>query len=400
MDRKTKIYIGLFLLLVVSIVYYESSKPKEINWFPSYAKKHKIPYGTYVLRNELSSLFASDAEIEDVAISPFVFLGDSTKTGTYVFIDDNLNFGDAEFTRLMNFVDRGNDVFISTHRIEIDTFNIETNRLFTTKYDENVFFKLVNKNLSKNEYSFDRRFEHRVFESIDTLNTTVLGITGYIDEESDERLGEEVNYIKYNYGNGNFYFHLFPEVFTNYNILKDNNNQHTAAVLSYLSKSNTIYWDEYYKTGKSRISSPMHYLFSNASLKWAYYTALIGIFFFVIFEGKRKQRSIPIITPLKNQTLAFTRTIANMYYEKSEHKNIAEHRINYLLDFIRTQLRIPTNKIDKTFYKYVASRSGNEIESIEKLFKYCDKIHMQNTVSKEELLQLNTMIEKFKNSIK
>jgi hypothetical protein len=123
------------------------------------------------------------------------------------------------------------------------------------------------------------------------------------------------------------------------------------------------------------------------------------VLFFVIFEGKRKQRSIPIRTPLKNQTLAFTRTIANMYYEQQDHKNLAEFKISYLLEFIRTKLYIPTTTIDETFYKYVALRSGNTFEDVEKLFKFCDEIHLKNQISMDELIKLNKMIEKFKNTI-
>lgn len=397
MDKKTKIYLGLFLLLILAVIYYEYNKPKPINWYPSYVKNHKIPYGTYVLRNELSTLFPS-VEIEDVKIPPYVFLGDSTKQGTYIFIDQAVNFGDAEFKRMLKFVERGNDIFLSTHGAMIDTLNLETQSLLTSNLDEKVFFKMVNKNFPSTEYSFDRGFINQVFTEIDTSRTTVLGKTGYIDK-SGERTEEGINFIKYSFGEGNFYFYTFPELFTNYYLLKENNNQHTAAVLSYLDDTKTIYWDEYYKTGKTKITSPMHFLLNNPSLKWAYYVVLLGLLFFILFEGKRKQRYIPIITPLRNQTLAFTRTIANMYYEKSEHKNIAEHKISYLLDFIRMKLRIPTNKIDTTFYKYVASRSGNSIEDIEKMFDYCDQIHLKNTVTKEELLKLNTLIEDFKNSI-
>ena len=127
--------------------------------------------------------------------------------------------------------------------------------------------------------------------------------------------------------------------------------------------------------------------------------ALIGVLFFVIFEGKRKQRSIKVLTPLKNQTLAFTRTIANMYYEHQDHKNLAEFKISYLLEFIRTKLHIPTTTIDDTFYKFVALRSGNTFEEVEKLFKFCDEIHLNNQISMDELIKLNKMIEKFKNTI-
>ncbi len=375
----------------------ESVKPKPINWFPSYVSKHKIPYGTYVLHNELKSIF-STTQIDEIKIPPYLFLQDSTKLGTYVFIDDAINFGEDEFNKLLQFVKRGNDVFISTHGITIDTLNIETEGIFSTAIEQTPFFKLMNRNLSSKEFNFDREFHNTSFVKIDTASTIVLGKTGYINQ-NENRVAEGINFVKQPYGKGNLYLHTFPEAFTNYFILKSSNNQYTASVLSYLDDSKPIFLDAYYKTGKSRITSPMHYLLSSKSLKWAYYIALIGIMFFVIFEGKRKQRYIPIITPLKNQTLAFTRTIANMYYEKSEHKNIAEHKISYLLEYIRAKLHVPTVTINDQFYTYVASRSSIDKEKVISLFNYIDQVHLKNTITKEELIKLNTLIEEFKNPI-
>ncbi len=397
MDKQTKIYIGAFLVLIFGFIYLESIKDKPVNWFPSYVAKHKIPYGTFVLREEMPHLFPS-TKIKNINIPPYIFLEDTTQVGTYFFADETLDFEDAELLRLMKFVERGNDVFISTHRINIDTLNFKTERLISENFDEKVFFKLKNKAFDGKEYLFDRPFENQVFTEIDTLNTTILGISGYFNSEN-ERTEQGVNFVKYSLGKGNFYLHTFPEVFTNYTILKSPNQQHTANVLSYLRDDLPILWDSYYKTGKRKISSPIYYLVSSKHLKWAYYMTLIGVLIFVIFEGKRKQRSIPIIIHLKNQTVAFTRTIANMYFEKQEHKNIAEHKISYLLEYIRTKLHIPTAKIDVTFYNYVASRSGNSYESVAELFVFCKQIHLKNEITSEELMKLNNMIEKFKNTV-
>ena len=397
MSKTTKIYIAILLLLLLGIVYVEATKKKPVNWYPTYAAKHKIPYGTYVLKQELSSFFPK-TKIEEVKISPYIYLQDSLRKGTYLFIDRAINFGKEEFVELMKFVERGNDVFISTKGINIDTLNFKADRIISYNLEEKPFFKLVNRAFKNKEYSFDRQFFNYGFSEVDSLNTTVLGITGYLNEEN-ERTEEAVNFVKFNYGKGQFFFHTFPEVFTNYNVLKGENHQYAANILSYINEDKTILWDAYYKTGKSKIGSPMHYLLSSKYLKWAYYFALIGVLFFIVFGGKRIQRVIPIIKPLKNQTLAFTRTIANMYYEKSEHKNIAEHKINYLLEFVRTKLNISTSVINESFFNYVALRSGNDIEFIKKLFTYCDKIHLKNNISNDELIELNKMIEKFKNTV-
>ncbi|MDX1828329.1 MAG: DUF4350 domain-containing protein [Lutibacter sp.] len=395
MDKASKIYLTTFILLILGFIYIQSTKKKPINWFPSYVAKHKIPYGTYVLKEELPKLFPS-TKIKNSYKPPYLYLKDSTLTGTYFFVDDAINFGKAELYRLLNFVKRGNDVFIATHGINIDTLGFKTKRLISKNLEDKVFFKFNNKVFNNKEFYFDKYFDNQVFTKIDTANTTVLGFTGYLNNQN-KRTEKGVNFVKYKYGKGNFYFYTFPEVFTNYTILNSKNTQQTANVLSYIRSDIPIIWDTYYKTGKTRITSPIHYLLSSKSLKYAYYVMLLGVLFFVVFKGKRTQRSIPIITPLKNQTLAFTQTIANMYFEEEDHKNIAEQKINYFLDYIRTTFHIQTTNINEEFYTKIASRSGNSFEFVQKIFLECDSIHFKNTITKEELIALNKNIEKFKN---
>lgn len=377
------------------IIFMEYTKAKPINWFPSYASHHKIPYGTYVLDKEFKSLF-KNTEVRKIKQAPFEFLKDTTLTGTYFFVDGALNFGKEEFYKLLKFVERGNEVFISTNAVTIDTLGLDTKQLTTSTFKEYSYYKLLNKYLDTTEIPFDKKTSNSFFYKIDTLKTTALGKLIIKDKDS-VKVEEGINFIKYNHGKGVFYLHTFPQVFTNYGMLKDNNHTYVASVLSYINDKNTIFYDTYYKTGKERITSKMYYVLNSDSLRWAYYTALIGVLFFVIFKGKRVQRIIPIIKPLKNQTVAFTKTIANMYYEKSEHKSIAAHKINYFLEYIRTHLHIPTTSINKEFYHFVSSRSGNNIEEVQKLFQKIKAIQKSSSISKEQLIELNTLIEKFKN---
>lgn len=409
MDKKLKIYIGLLLFIILGIVYVESIKPKEINWFPSYAAKDKIPYGTYILHKEMSSLF-DKKKVKDIYENPYLFLKDSTNRGTYFFVDNALNFGEDEFNELLNFVERGNNVFIATNGVHIDELNAKTKSFNSISFEEKFYQKMSNPHFKDKEYHFDRDFSNLYFSKIDTLKTTILGEL-LVKNGNDSIISSKPNFIKTTYGKGNFYLHTFPEAFTNYNMLLDTNYEYVANVLSYLNNNSNskktsgvdsasndtiILWDTYYKTGKSRITSPMHYVLSSKHLKWAYYIALIGVLFFIIFKGKRNQRFIPIVTPLKNQTLAFTRTIANMYYEKSDHKNIAAHKINYFLEYIRTNHRLSTLKIDENFYEKLASRSGNSLEEVVNLFKKIEAIESKEKITQDELIALNKAIEKFK----
>jgi hypothetical protein len=380
------------------IIFMEVSKKKPINWSPSYATNHKIPYGTYVLTEQFKELF-KNTTVTTINRPPYQFLKDTTQNGTYFFVNGTLNFGQEEFNELLKFAARGNDVFMSTNGATIDTLGIETKQLASNAFKEQAYYKLLNTSLDTTTYAFDRKNSNLIFSEIDTLKTTVLGKLILKNSDSIYQ-GSGINFIKVKHGKGQFYFHTMPLAFTNYGLLKDNNHQYVASVLSYLDASKPIFYDGYYKTGKAKISSPLHYILSSDNLRWAYYMALIGVLFFVLFKGKRTQRIIPIITPLKNQTLAFTRTIANMYYEKSAHKDIAAHKINYFLEFIRTQLHIPTTIINSEFYKHVALRSGNEEADVLKLFKQIENIQKSQSITNTQLIALNTLIEDFKKQYK
>jgi len=395
LDKKLKIYFSIFTAMFALIIFMEASKKTPISWSPSYATNHKIPFGTYVLTEELTKVF-KDTEVRTINQPPYQFLKDTTQNGMYFFVDGAINFGKEEFDELLKFVARGNEVFMSTNGANIDTLNLATKQLTTNVFVEHSFYKLLNKHLDTTAYAFDKKNSNIVFSEIDTLKTTVLG--KLIIQGSDSvQAASGVNFIKYKHGKGQFYFHTFPLAFTNYALLKDNNHQYVASVLSYIDESKPIFYDAYYKTGKAKITSPLYYILSSDNLRWAYFTALIGVLFFVIFKGKRTQRIIPIVTPLKNQTLAFTRTIANMYYEKSEHKNIATHKINYFLEYIRSQLHVPTTTINEEFYNFVALRSGNTLEDAQQLFTAIETIQHSQAISKEQLISLNTLIESFKN---
>ena len=57
---------------------------------------------------------------------------------------------------------------------------------------------------------------------------------------------------------------------------------------------------------------------------------MFGLILFIIFRGKRVQRIIPVISKLDNATVAFTRTIGELYYQHGDFTNIIEKKINLL----------------------------------------------------------------------
>ncbi|MEM7486680.1 MAG: DUF4350 domain-containing protein [Bacteroidota bacterium] len=398
MFKKSWVYIVIAIITLGLIFLIEYNKPKKINWSESYVSHHKIPYGTYVFNDLMKTYFPS--KTEQVRKSPFEFLSrEDTVEGTYLFVNRTINFGEAELNTLLDWTSKGNTLFIASDGFEeqlLDTLHLEQYSIYSGGQLNPIFHhELVNPKLKTDTISFEKDYYTLAFNQIDTLNTIVLGQV-YAEPDSTEINSKNINVIKQPFGNGEIILSTFPKAFTNYFILKDENKDYTAGLLSYLDKEKTILIDNHHKSGKSFYTSPMYLFLNTKELKWAYYLTLIGALVYVIFEGKRKQRAIPVVTPLKNQTLAFTRTIADMYFESGEQKKITEHKIAYFLEYIRTKLYIATQDIDESFLNRLAIRSNNTLEDVRQLFALIQNMESKVQITDMELQELNRKIEAFK----
>ena len=87
----------------------------------------------------------------------------------------------------------------------------------------------------------------------------------------------------------------------------------------------------------------------------------------MIFNAKRRQRVIPIIKPLPNTTVDFTKTIGNLYYQEGNHQNLIDKKIIYFLERVRNEYLIDTAVLDENFIKKLHAKTGKDIKDIEHL---------------------------------
>ncbi|HZJ35303.1 MAG TPA: DUF4350 domain-containing protein [Gillisia sp.] len=396
MNKSFKIAFGGILLLVLILTYLQATEPEPVNWNPSYLETDKIALGSFVFYESWKE--SPSAKIEKVSLPPFEFLNEEN-TGTYFFLNDVLSFDDAELKKLLNWVSDGNTLFLSANSFSqnlLDTLKVETAiKLPGTDFSSQPFINLVHPKL-KQVVPF--QYEHEAtliyFSKIDTLNNTVLGISALKSFKKTE--GTNVNFIKADFGKGSIFMHTMPEAFSNYFLLSNSNYTYAEAVLGYIGTAKTVYWDRYYKTGKAFYTSPLYILLHNRTLKWAYYFALLGSVLFIIFEGKRKQRAIPVVEPLRNQTYEYSGTIADLYLEQKQYKALALKKIYHFYDYIRTRYRIDTSLQNEAFYNEIAAKCDRSIPETDALFKKINEFSNKPEITKIELQQLNDVIQSFK----
>lgn len=400
MSRTLKIYVFFLLVLIVGVIYIDAVRPKPVDWSPSYLLKDKIPFGLYVFNEEYKTLL-KDRKVEKIsqtfyeAFEPNYYDDDTlnvyTKRGTILNICDEYVIDDQSTQEILYYVAEGNNAFLSVERLPktlIDTLKLELGA--NPNFSKETQVWLSNSTLGSKKYTLNKGDNPLAFSKIDTLKTTVLGYQGTEKEK-------KINFIKIPYGNGFLFIHLQPVAFTNYHLLKDNNAEYAEKVLSYLPKDN-VYWLVKDQSSLVQSYSPMRYILSQPALKWAWYIFLIGIVIFMIFNAKRRQRVIPIIKPLPNTTVDFTKTIGNLYYQEGNHQNIIDKKIIYFLERVRNEYLMDTSNLDENFIKKLQLKTGKDLKDIEHLvylINYQRRSYHQSIES--DLIEINNAIEKIIN---
>lgn len=395
MKENRKLNFLVFSLMALLILL-EVLKPKPIDWSLTFSKDDKIPYGNFLLYDLLDQIFPSKT-IETAYQPIYNQLQDTTllsEKRNYIFINQSFNLEELDEETLLNFVAEGSNVFLATRYLSeklTDTLNLEINNLGAYAIFENneipdtIAFNFVHPDLKTDSpYYLKKYIADSFFESFDTLNTLILGINGI----------EKPNFIQTTFGKGTFYIHSNPILFTNYNMTHTNNAEYVSKALSHLPILPT-YWDEYYNVGRRGMKTPLRYLLSNDALRWALYVSLMGLFLFVLFDAKRKQRIIPVIPPVTNMSVEFTKTVGLLYYQHGDHRNLAEKKITYFLDHLRSHYFIRNIEYLPSFYQTVANKTGASLETIKLLFQKIIDIRTKADVSQEDLLELNRAMDGF-----
>lgn len=398
MNKSIKIYISVLVFIFILILVSDYNKPKPIDWRPTYSVNDKIPFGLYVFDKEIGGILKKQKIQRISAVTPYEFLDSKydedslvetySVKGTFVNISVQNNIDDQSMKEIMYFVSHGNNAFLSMANFPkplLDSLKFEYTSNF--RLTDSSLVWMANKELSRKVYKSTGDIAD-YFSKIDTLNTIVLGYQG------NPKKKKNINFIKIPYKNGNFFLHMHPVAFTNYNLLKKDRYQYAENVLSYIPKGD-IFWYTKLQTDENISGSPLRYILSQPALAWAWYLFLIGMLIFMIFNAKRKQRIVPILQPLSNLTIDFTKTIGNLYYQEGDHKNIIDKKIIYFLERIRTEYLIDTTKLDDDFVKKLHHKTGKDEKDIQELvFLINEHRNSYHDSIEQDLIRINNAIEK------
>lgn len=250
----------------------------------------------------------------------------------------------------------------------------------------------------KNTFTRSRSWYY-LHDSISCIANNDIEVLGYMDED-------KVNFFELPYKDGSFYIHTNPLVFTNEQLLYDDNMDYVTGVLSACDQENW-YWDDYSRTDRSQgerrngrqnylsNKGPLSYILNQAPLAWAWYCLLAMGLLFLLFRAKRKQRVIPVTVENENTSLAFINTIGTLYFRKNDHRQLCKDQLQLWLEKIRMQFRVNTSQLDNTFVAKLSIKSKVPKEEIQSILDFYDNIDSSNFVSENTMIQFYQKINQF-----
>lgn len=377
--------------------------PVPANWEYTFDIRDKGPFGLYIFRKEMPSIFRGQISEESIPahkrdtsyIESHDPQGPNLSPMCVIFIHPENQWQDTMVNNILSHVNDGHSLFLSTTNIP---------NLLSAKLDICVTTK-----------------SHPTVNEGDTLTlildgtptvaklTDNVGLSGsYISHSGypgSEILGfvsgpgdtvSWPNFVKIPYGKGHVFLHTEPVVFTNFYLLNGTSFNYTETLLSVIPDTSYIFWSQYKHNSKVVSSGVLRYIMSQPPLKWGWILLLSGLFLFVLTTMRRSQRIIPVLHPLENTTLSFVSAIGDLYMKKGYIRGLMDKKIVYLLERIRSRFFLSTDVMDDDFTEQLSLKSGQDIETVRQMIFLIQKHRKTNAIcTMDDLLKLHLAIEKF-----
>ena len=434
MNQKNIRYILIAAVIILATVFFffNRNSKEEYDWTENYRESNRQPYGTYVVYNMLESHFDGK---EFTKMKTKISENMPTETddvANYVFIGEGMFLDSADLQTLLTFAEDGNNAFIAAKSFPIELmedylYDYSANcgefwEGLSTYRDTSVALNFYHDDLIEKEatvFKFARNnettpyrwhyFDEEYFcgEEYDNV---------YYENESFLNIGDfddyEVNFVKVPYGEGNFYLHCTPLAFTNYHMIEEYGLDYANKVFAHLEEGD-IYWDAFNHVGEQRPrnndddldklfepvslsdESPLEYILSQDSLRWAWYLLLALGVLYLIFRAKRRQRIIPVNEPNTNTSLEFIESIGRLYFQQNNHKKLEEQKMKLFLNFIRERYNLPVHNIDNQLVDKLIIVSGVSEQKVKAIFALYESHLKKPEIFEEQLINFHQAMDYF-----
>jgi hypothetical protein len=395
------------LLLLALLIGACNKKQPQNNKIPSlketYTSSDKNPFGGYVAHQLLGSISGyNTTEDNKLSFTNYYnkkFLKQIGVPSTYVIVSNQFFPSDVDIASIADYVSSGNTLLVAAN-LYSDNFNNKFNlqQQHNYRYLKYNFELEQAKLLMTDSVLFKpHQFSFYYFPFVGS----VVRDSNFNSQTIIKAADGSSNAIVLKYGTGRIIILANATSLSNYFLLTKNNYQYLQAIAAYLPPApNTITWDNYYhkktSNGNGGNNSSFSELLKHPPLKWAFWLVLLGALLLMLTGLVRSQRKIPIIKPNTNSSVDFSNTIARLYLNKKENKNIAHKMINHFMEKVKAKYYINSNMLNQDFAETLAAKTGVTIAKTQVLINTINQIQQQQNIDDYMLLNLNEQLNQFK----
>ncbi|MFI5204340.1 MAG: hypothetical protein ACHQF2_07570, partial [Flavobacteriales bacterium] len=214
----------------------------------------------------------------------------------------------------------------------------------------------------------------------------------------------------FRYGKGRIYLHSMPYAFTNVVLDKEKGLAYAERVINCLPVED-IYFDSFLASVKSSSyhsggnnpkgyvmerKSPLQFILSERSFRWAWYILLAAVFLYILFRGKRKQNIIQPIQPVANDHLEFSSTLSKLYMQRGEPRHIVNQQERNLQFYIRRKYYMNIGRTpNEEELNQLSRKSTIESGFIRNLYDKFRRVRTGEQTGVKELTELYQQLEYF-----
>lgn len=420
--KKNRVILGIIVVVGILLAAWAiQGGQQRFSWRETFKINSKEPYGLYALY-DLFNDYPAVTKLNTLkdSLSGQLHYGDDGTFANYVFVGEGMYMREQDRDALLSFVEVGNTAFLAAKVLPYDL-------MFYLYYDECDYLpwdglNAVTDSTIQLNYVHPRlrREKNFPFTYVQKFSATQRQWQYFPNEyfcEIDaamEPLGRiadtAINMVRVPYGEGFFYLHSNPLLFTNYYVVKEEGRAYIERALSHLNDG-PIYWDEFsrvpermarnqnnnYGSDPRRLQGegPLQYILEQPPLSWAWYTLVAMGLIFLLFRTRRRQRVIPVVYPPRNSSLQFVQTIGWLYYQKASHQQVAIQAIKLLRTFVRERYGLKWREDNPQFIQQLSARSGVELPLIETIAKDVQNIPRYTALVETELVKFHQRLERF-----
>lgn len=417
-------------MLVFFGYFFQEEKEETVDWQENYQTANKGPFGTFLTLKLLEAYFPENG-VEFLKDSIAATLQNEENPANYLFIGSKMYMDSLSESALLEFVEKGNKAFIVSKlppielmsKIFADSCAVFSWKSYEAVLDSNAYFNLQHPNLK-----FDSLLHIVYEEQFDTtiynwhhLPTNIFCEANYHLVELGSLNEGLVNFVKIDFGDGSFYFHTNPVLYSNWILKKENGFEYVHRSFAHLEEGE-IYWDKRsrhlaasgggnasgnggsggnsssnFEPDKKTFDSegPLQYILAQRSLAWAWYLSLILGLLYLLFRAKRRQRIIPVLEANRNTSLEFIATIGRMYFVENNHRKLAIKKMKLFLAYVREHYKLPTKNLDKSFVEQLSSKAEVSPDLIKKIVETHGILTVSNIFTEQMLIAFHQDLDQF-----